>query len=267
LNSSFRNKTPIAWSFHRNTSRWPYNVLRPDENCQENPPFKEIAHAPAVSLPAPGALRIELSDAIRRRYSCRRFASLPVSLENLGTILFSAYGNVGAAQFAAMEMITRTVPSGGGLYPLELYAIVLNVSSLSGGVYHYNALHHLLEQIREGNVPKHFLSELFLGQPYAADCAFLIVLTAIFDRSLWKYGDRGYRYLLFEAGHAAQNANLAAAALGLGSLNLGGFFDVDLHALLELEGEEEAPVYAIAIGQPENGLPDLLRVPPQAFNY
>ena len=262
----FRTKTPIAWSFHRNSSRWPYNILQPDENRQETPPFKEIAGAPAISLPPSAELNLGLSDAIRRRCSCRRFAPDAVSLESLATILFSAYGNLGKAQFAGMEMIIRPVPSGGGLYPLELYTIALNVSGLSRGIYHYNALHHLLEHIREGEAPKHFLSELFMGQPYVAESGFIIVVTAVFDRSLWKYEDRGYRYLLFEAGHVAQNANLAAAASGLGALNLGGFFDGDLAGLLQLDEEDEAPLYAVAVGQPQSVSADTLRVPAEPFS-
>jgi SagB-type dehydrogenase family enzyme len=263
----FRTKTPIAWTFHRNTSRWPYNTLRPDENRHETPPFKEIADAPSLTLPPPVELKSGLSDAIRRRLSCRRFSADSVSLEAAATILFSAYGNTGVAPFAGTEMITRPVPSGGGLYPLELYLIVRNVADLPAGIYHYNAFAHLLERIRDKEVPANLLSELFMQQPYVAQSGFILVLTAVFDRSLWKYEDRGYRYLLFEAGHTAQNANLAAAGLGLGSLNLGGFYDVDLLTLLQLNGDEEAPLYAVAIGQPEPGLPDDLRIPPQPFDF
>jgi len=263
----FRTKNPVAWTFHRNSSRWAYNTLRLDENRHETPPFKEIADAPALTLPPPTELCTGLSDAIRRRYSCRRFTADCVPLEAAATILFSTYGKLGTVSFAGMEMITRPVPSGGGLYPLELYAIVLNVSGLTGGIYHYNALNHLLERIRDGSIPKNLLSELFIGQPYVAQSGFVLVLTGVFDRLLWKYEDRGYRYLLFEAGHAAQNTNLAAAALGLGSVNLGGFFDVDLLTLLQLDSEEEAPLYAVAIGQPEVGSPEDLRVPAIPFDF
>ena len=263
----FRTKTPIAWTFHRNSSRWPYNTLRLDENRQETTPFKEIADAPALPLPPAAELSTGLSDAIRRRSSCRRFAADGVSLEALATILFLAYGNLGITPFAGMEMVTRPVPSGGGLYPLELYVIALNVLDLPGGIYHYNALDHILERIREGSVPANLLSELFMGQPYVAQSGFVLVLTAVFDRSLWKYEDRGYRYLLFEAGHAAQNTNLAAASLGLGSVNLGGFFDTDLVSLLQLDGEEEAPLYGVAIGQPQAGSPDDLRMPAEPFDF
>jgi SagB-type dehydrogenase family enzyme len=82
------------------------------------------------------------------------------------------------------------------------------------------------------------------------DAAVIVVLTTVLERSLWKYGDRGYRYQLLEAGHVAQNLNLVATALGLGSFNIGGFFDSDLANLLGLDIEEEIPLYGIALGTP-----------------
>jgi SagB-type dehydrogenase family enzyme len=78
----------------------------------------------------------------------------------------------------------------------------------------------------------------------------VVVITAVPGRSLWKYGDRGYRYLLLEAGHAAQNLNLAAVEAGLGCCNLGGFFDEELAGLLLVDTEEEMPLYAVAVGVP-----------------
>ena len=262
----FRTENPIAWTFHRNSSRWPYNTLRLDENRREAPPFKEIADVPALALPPPVELSTRLSDAIRGRYSCRRFAPDSVSLEAAATILFSAYGNLGIAPFAGYGNGHSSGAIRRRALSIGIYAIVLNVAGLPGGIYHYNALSHFLERIRDGSVPTNLLSELFMGQPYVAQSGLVLVLTGVFARSLWKYEDRGYRYLLFEAGHAAQNANLAASALGLGSVNLGGFFDVDLLSLLLLDGEDEAPFYAVAIGQPQAGSPDNLRVPAEPFD-
>ena len=71
-------------------------------------------------------------------------------------------------------------------------------------------------------------AEMFLGQPYLSDAAAVVVLTAVVERSLWKYEDRGYRYLLLEAGHVAQNVNLCAHGTRARILNLGGFFDEDV---------------------------------------
>jgi SagB-type dehydrogenase family enzyme len=153
------------------------------------------------------------------------------------------------------------VPSGGGLYPLEQYVIARRIGGLAPGIYHYNVPGHFLECVSEGSMPAKVLSDTFMAQPYVGQSAFVLVLTAVFARSLWKYRDRGYRYMLFEAGHVAQNSNLVAAALGLGALNLGGFFDADLVAYLKLDIEEEAPLYAVAFGRPQDADAELLRVP------
>ena len=73
----------------------------------------------------------------------------------------------------------------------------------------------------------------------------------MFGRSQKKYGTRGYRYVLLEAGHSAQNVCLRAAELGLGSLCMGGFEDARLNRMLGLEPAREGVVYAVAVGHPE----------------
>jgi SagB-type dehydrogenase family enzyme len=87
------------------------------------------------------------------------------------------------------------------------------------------------------------------------------------ERSLWKYTDRGYRYVLFEAGHVAQNVNLVAESLGLGSLNLGGFFDDRIAALLGIDTNEEVPVYGTGLGIPAHGDRSVIRYPEEIGDY
>jgi hypothetical protein len=43
-----------------------------------------------------------------------------------------------------------------------------------------------------------------------------------------------------------------STALGLGSFNLGGFFDADLSNLLNVDSEHEVPLYAVSVGVPAN---------------
>jgi SagB-type dehydrogenase family enzyme len=257
----FRQDNPIAWTFHRNSSRWPHNTLSPEGSRQEAAHFKELADSPAVPLPPPVAPRQELGAAIQGRFSCRRFTSEDVSLQDAATLLYWCYGKLGICHPGGTELVRRPVPSGGGLYPLEQYVIVRRIGGLAPGIYHYNVLGHFLECVTDAPMPAKVLSDTFMCQPYVGESAFVLVLTAVFARSLWKYKDRGYRYMLFEAGHVAQNANLVAAALGLGSLNLGGFFDADLVAYLNLDVEEEAPLYAVAFGRPQEEDAELLRLP------
>jgi SagB-type dehydrogenase family enzyme len=67
-------------------------------------------------------------------------------------------------------------------------------------------------------------------------------------RTRFKYGLRGYRFSLLEAGHLVQNVVLAATALGLPAVPLGGWYDRRLDELVGADGLDEASVYAVAVG-------------------
>ena len=257
----FRDKHPVAWAFHRNTTRWPFNWLMPSEEPGAEPAFKEYFGVPVMSLPEAVWPETSLRRAIADRFSCRRFTGAPLALLQLATLLKSAYGIVGRTTTGDLEMLERPVPSGGGLYPLELYLLVQNVVGVEPGLYHYAALHHTLEQIQALRLSKPVVSSLFMEQPYIVEASVIIALVALVERSMHKYGDRGYRYILFEAGHVAQNVNLVSSALGLASLNLGGFHDADLASLLQLDLEIEIPLYGMAVGVPSTGSRGQLRRP------
>ena len=76
----------------------------------------------------------------------------------------------------------------------------------------------------------------------------VFVLTAIFDRSRFKYGERGFRYVYIEAGHISQNIALQATSLGLGSVPIGAFHDEAVNLLLGLDIEQEAAIYLHPVG-------------------
>jgi SagB-type dehydrogenase family enzyme len=251
---AFRDAQPVAWTFHRNTSRWAFDLAEPDELRAPEPP-REMPDAALVPLPAPRRAAMALDDAIAARVSCRRWRDDDLRLADLSALAGAAYGVRGRTRLGALEFLERPVPSGGGLYPLELYLLARRVEGLAPGVYHYAPLHHALERLREVALPRGLVAYLFMGQEYAADASAVLALTLVAERSLWKYGDRGYRYALLEAGHAIQNVNLVAAALGLGTCNLGGFFDDELAALLRADVEREVPLYAVAAGLPAAGDP------------
>lgn len=250
----FATDYPIAWSFHRNTCRWQRIVPPlPPERGSVVTPFKEYPGAPFYPLPAAELPAIPLSEVLARRYSCRDFASEPLSLQQLSVLLQGGYGIKGMKTFDTLSFFERMVPSGGALYPLELYLLVRSVEGLPQGIYHFSIYPAALEQVRPFPFSALYIRQLFMNQPYVADSSVILVATSFFQRNLQKYGDRGYRYSLFEAGHVFQNINLLATAAGLGTLNLGGFFDSELAGLLQLDLEAEMPLYAMAIGVPAEG--------------
>jgi len=156
-----------------------------------------------------------------------------------------------AAQQAA-EIRRRVVPSGGALYPLELYAVVLNVEGLAAGVYHYNAFDHHLEQLRAGesSAVRAQLDQMVTTGLNYEGVAVMLVMSVTPLRATFKYGDRGFRLLLVECGHAAQNAYLAATALGVSACAIAGFYDDEVDRYLGINGLDEFSAYVMLMGMP-----------------
>jgi SagB-type dehydrogenase family enzyme len=246
----FRDDHPIAWSYHYNTARSPYNMHGLNPPTYDVAPFKEDPDAETVELPAAKLPTMSFGEIIAARHSCRRFAAESLTLDALSTLLFASYGVMGSSEMDG-EFLERPVPSGGGLYPLELYILVQRVDGLAAGVWHYVPLGHRLERTHEHPLPRLLTAEMFLGQSYLSEVSAVVVITSVVQRSLWKYEDRGYRYILLEAGHVAQNLNLCATAMDLASLNLGGFFDRDVLGLLRADLDSEIALYGIALGHPQ----------------
>jgi SagB-type dehydrogenase family enzyme len=91
------------------------------------------------------------------------------------------------------------------------------------------------------------LRESLVDPGIADSAAALVVVTGVFWRSRFKYGLRGYRFALLEAGHLMQNAVLAATDLELDALPIGGFYDALLDRLVGADGLDEASLYALAL--------------------
>lgn len=209
--------------------------------------FKSLgATEDAVILPKPSTSPV--LQLIAARQSCRTFDSRPLDLTQLSDLLHAGYGVTGMKDWPnGTRSFCRTVPSAGGLYPLELYVVCDHVSEVPAGIYHFNPLASSLELIVDNCLIAHILPDL-MQQSYLDGAAALLFLTAVLPRTLKKYGPRGYRYVLLEAGHVAQNVCLRTEELGLRSLCVGGFTDTRINKLLKLDGQVEITVYGVALG-------------------
>jgi len=98
--------------------------------------------------------------------------------------------------------------------------------------------------------PLQQLEQILLAEQFLENANLIVFIATVFRRTLSKYGSRGYRYVLFEAGHLAQNLCLLAAERNLGSLCVGGFWDSRVNAFLGLNGVDDAVVYCVGIGHP-----------------
>jgi SagB-type dehydrogenase family enzyme len=209
---------------------------------------KRYLHMPEIALPDGSLPPSDLGAAITGRRSTREFASASIGLDELAALLAAAYGPTGASAGEMQRL--RAVPSAGALYPLELYIAATRVEELEPALYHFDPLRHVLERLRAVAHPED-LAPLTAFPQLFTDSAIVVFITGMFWRTRFKYGQRGYRFTLLEAGHVGQNLVLAATALELASVAVGGFFDCRIEALLGIDGVNEAPVYAVAVGRPE----------------
>jgi SagB-type dehydrogenase family enzyme len=138
------------------------------------------------------------------------------------------------------------VPSAGGLYPLEIYAATCAAASIADGVYHYNPVEPQLERLAGSSLAA--LRQAIFYPEFVEHANLVLVFASVFERTLIKYGPRGYRYMLLEAGHAAQNVCLAAIECALAAVCLGGFHDTAMNRALGLNERGEGALYCLAVG-------------------
>lgn len=193
-------------------------------------------------------LKASLWKILLTRKSNREFSRKKLSLVQLQQILFYSAGiNTFTTEDKASFHETRVWPSAGARYPIEIYIMANKVESLRQYSYHYNVKRNLLEELFEiDNYAA--IVEAITNQEWAKKSAALIILSSIFDRTRIKYGDRGYRYCLLEAGHIGQNVYLASNAMGVKCCAIGGFCEHAINNHLELDGLSESPIYILAIG-------------------
>lgn len=206
--------------------------------------FKLYPDAKRVKLPEPESGGEPVWDVMAKRRSSRNFAPEHISFLTLNQLLWAVSGvtrEVGGYTL-------RTVPSAGGLYPVETYLMVNFVEELSPGVYHLNVKDWELELLKEGEFGS-ALARACLHQSMMADASVNFIWTIIIGRNKQKYAERGYRYMYLDAGHIGQNLYLASTALGLGCCAVGAFYDEEVNSIVEVDGKAESAIYLACVGR------------------
>ena len=210
---------------------------------ETNNTYKTYPGAKMIKLPQPNYQGMPVEEAIKKRRSVRSYSKKALTLPQLSQLLFAAQGITGSV--SGHEL--RAAPSAGALYPMEVYLVVNNVEVLSRGIYHYNIQEHALELLKEGDFRKE-ITNAGLWQDMLGEAQVTFVLSAVFERTQRKYGDRSLRYIYMEAGHISQNISLQAVSLGLGSVCVGAFYDEQVNRLIGLDGATESAIYLQAVG-------------------
>jgi len=215
-------------------------------NIAPAPPFKQYDDAETVRLPTDWGMDRTLGETLQHRRSYRRFGEKPLSMKDIAMLLWAGQGISGRAG----NFFFRTAPSAGALYPVETYISVQNVETIGAGLFHFQPADFSLEKM-SAKFSGDDIAEGALGQSFLKKAGVVFIWSAILRKNFSKYGHRGMRYICMDAGHICQNVLLAAEALGLGACPVAAFYDDELNALLNLDGEEESVIYLAAVGTKE----------------
>lgn len=211
---------------------------------------KAYPGAERCALPEPFTMDARLDVALRRRRSRRDYTADPVDLRTLSALLHYGCGvSATVPAYGYQQFPLRTFPTHGGLQSPELYLWARAVTELQPGIYHYEPHSHSLELLQPGDFAPRLTATAF-GEQYVGDAAAVLLVTGMYDRLRWKYGERAYRFLCMDAGFLGENLYLACEGLGLGACAVSGFAQDAVEDLLGIDGHQELAVLMLTVGVP-----------------
>lgn len=226
------------------------------KRAKKTPPPQPIKHyprSPQVALPPPRKEN-EFTPILLARRTWRRFSRRAIRLEDLATLLGLSWGVQRWVNFPGIGRVAlKTSPSAGARHPIEVYVLAVNVKGLPRGLYHYAPDNHRLELLKRNSSSRDTVRFLD-NQWWYAPAAALMLMTAVFPRTQWKYRDpAAYRTVMIDAGHVCQTFCLVATWLGLAPFCTMAFDQTLVEKELALDGVSESVVYAAGVGSPPSG--------------
>jgi SagB-type dehydrogenase family enzyme len=227
-------------AYHRKTIM---QVKRPD--IAQGDMIKKYPDAKKVALPRKWDLEeARIIPLLQDRRSLREYLMEPIKLEELAFMLWASQGITAKSE----NYTFRTSPSGGALYPVETYLSINFVKGLDPGLYHFDVENFSLDILSDTDSAE-AVAAACLNQKFMAQSAVTFLWTAVIRRCMSKYGNRGMRYILLDAGHICQNLLMAAEATGNGGCPVAAFYDDEVNELLGIDPTEESILYAAAVGK------------------
>jgi SagB-type dehydrogenase family enzyme len=202
-----------------------------------------------IDLPDPNKTEtndISIIEAINRRISVRSYSKKPLTLNELSYVLWSTQG---VKKVTERQATLRTVPSAGARHCFETYILVNNVESINPGLYRYLAIEHMIQEINMDKEISKKITKACLNQRFILNSAITLILTAIRYRMMWRYSERGYRYMHLDAGHVIQNLYLCAEAIDAGVCAIAAFDDDEVNNAIGIDGTEQFTVYIGVLGK------------------
>lgn len=208
------------------------------------------AEQPLIPLPDPHQaepVAASLLELIEQRVSVRRYTPQPLTQADLSYLLWCTQG---IKPLKMPDRTLRTVPSAGARHPFETLLLVHRVEGLAPGLYRYVASRHSLIALRTGEPSlTGRIMRASGSQSQIELSAVTFIWVAVPERTTWRYGERGYRYMHLDAGHVCQNLYLAAWSIGCGTCAIGAYDDDALNGVLELDGSSQFVIYMGTVGK------------------
>ncbi len=161
-----------------------------------------------------------------------------IDLPALSRLLFLSAGVTRTAERRGRRFLFRAAGSAGARFPLELYVAVPDGTSLPAGVHWYDPADHALVQV--GPAPDG-------GAP-------TVVLTGVPWRTGWRYRERGFRHIYWDAGTMLAQLLAAADSAGIVARLYTRFPDGAVADLVGAHGRQEFPVALVGLGAGDPGL-------------
>lgn len=195
-----------------------------------------------------GYLDKKIKNLIAFRNSTRKFSQNKFpTFSDISTLLYYSAGIVHPDK--NIDLSTRSYPSAGARYPIEVYIVVLKANDIDRGLYHYNVLDNTFEILTRKSYSQWYKKTIGNTPEKLKDSHILVILTGIFYRSKMMYGERSYRYILLEAGHLAQNICLLASQFNMRACPVGEFIDSEVENELDITFQKESVLYMISLGK------------------
>ena len=190
--------------------------------------FKRYAGSlPRVALPRD--LPATSAGAIAVLAGAADVPRIDLDLPQLSRLLHLSAGVVRTMQRPYAIWQFRAAGSAGGRFPLEVYVAVPERRRLPPGVHWYDPEGHAL--VRVGPPPR--------GTTPA------LVVTGVPWRTGWRYRERGYRHVYWDAGTMLAQTLAVADSAGMPAMLHGRFPDAAVTALVGADGVHEWPVAVV----------------------
>lgn len=184
------------------------------------------AHLPSLTLEQVGELLANSYSLLQQYYAPQKIATgMPIPQGQSSSLAFR-----------------RPVPSGGALFPCEIYLFSGARQALPAGIYHYDVAHHSLDVLQQCDVIE--TARSYLAHPGAKSSAYILALSCFFWKDGFKYGDFSYRLQGFDLGTIIAQCVAVLKQQAVTATVHYQFLDNSIDTLLGLDSQYES-VYAL----------------------